>query len=195
MINRENWKAVNAYLQYRLDVDQISSESQRLEKSRLRYLLEWADDRSFQNVPSIRPVYPEYVFSFPEKPFSAIYIQHVIGTASRFFFWFSKHYPGTEKLTQAWIDTLKRPRMAEDKQDHEFVTLSEIRQIANAPVETLRERRIRAAAVFWWLSGVRIGAFVTLPILAIDLERLHSASALFIIWMNSFLLVIIIILC
>ncbi|MCX6055708.1 MAG: hypothetical protein NTZ74_12510 [Chloroflexi bacterium] len=33
------------------------------------------------------------------------------------------------------------------------------------------ERRIRAPAVFWYLSGIRIGAFVTLPIKAIDLEN------------------------
>ena len=34
------------------------------------------------------------------------------------------------------------------------------------------ERRIRAAACFWFLSGIRIGAFVTLPLSAVDLDNL-----------------------
>jgi site-specific recombinase XerC len=41
-----------------------------------------------------------------------------------------------------------------------------------SPVRTGRERCIRASAVFWFLSGIRIRAFVTLPIKAIDLNAL-----------------------
>ncbi len=44
--------------------------------------------------------------------------------------------------------------------------------IANAPVFTMRDRRIRASAVFWFLSGIRIGAFVSLPIKAVDIENM-----------------------
>ena len=44
--------------------------------------------------------------------------------------------------------------------------------ISRAPVKTMRERRIRASAVFWWLSGIRVGAFVTLPVVAVDLDNL-----------------------
>jgi integrase len=62
--------------------------------------------------------------------------------------------------------------MTIEPMEHEAVTLEEIRVIACAPVESIRERRARAAAVFLFLSGVRIGAFVTLPVTAIDLETL-----------------------
>ena len=44
--------------------------------------------------------------------------------------------------------------------------------IAHAPVFTMRHRRIRASAVFWFLSGIRVGAFVSLPIKAVDIENL-----------------------
>lgn len=57
--------------------------------------------------------------------------------------------------------------------EHEAVTLEEIRAIAQAPVFTLRDRRIRAAAVFWFLSGIRIGAFVSLPLSAVDMDNLE----------------------
>lgn len=62
--------------------------------------------------------------------------------------------------------------MAVEYKEHEAVTIEEIRAIAKAPVQNLKEKRIRAAAVLWFLSGIRIGAFVTLPIKALDVENL-----------------------
>jgi len=61
--------------------------------------------------------------------------------------------------------------MTIEHKEHEAVTIEEIRAIAKAQVQTMREKRIRAAAVLWFLSGIRIGAFVTLPIKALDLEK------------------------
>jgi integrase len=60
--------------------------------------------------------------------------------------------------------------MTIEEKEHEAVTLEEIRNIAKAPVTTIGERRIRASAVFWFLSGIRIGAFVSLPLSAVDIE-------------------------
>ncbi|MGD9092122.1 MAG: hypothetical protein PVF74_04715, partial [Anaerolineales bacterium] len=54
----------------------------------------------------------------------------------------------------------------------EAVTLDEVLAIASAPVNTTVERRIRAAAEFWYLSGIRIGAFNSLPILAVDISKI-----------------------
>jgi len=54
---------------------------------------------------------------------------------------------------------------------HENVTIDEINAIASAPVLETWEKRIRAAAVFWFLSGIRIGAFTTLPLKAVDVKK------------------------
>ena len=176
MINRTNWKRVCEYLEYRRDVDQISEASQRLEETWLRHLLEWADDQPFNMVSKIRPAFPEYILTArlenQSKNLSPIYVRHVIRSAYRFLLWLSKHHRGYSSITQAWLDTLKPPRMTNEPKEHEFVTLEEIRAIAIAPVETIRDRRIRASAVFWFLSGIRIGAFVTLPLAAMDIENL-----------------------
>lgn len=43
--------------------------------------------------------------------------------------------------------------------------------IANAPFYSLQGYRIRVAVVFRFLSGIRIGVFVTLPINAITLSE------------------------
>lgn len=176
MINRANWKAYQAYLLYRLEVDQLSKGSLRLEEGRLRHLLEWAGNRSFEKSPSIRPALPAYMLSArldgQEGQLSPAYVGKVIRTAYNFFRWLIKHRKGYGAITQAWLDTLKAPRMTLEFEEHEAVTLEEIRAMAQAPAKTLRDKRARASAVFMFLSGIRIGAFVTLPLRAIDLDNL-----------------------
>jgi site-specific recombinase XerC len=177
MIIRGNAFVIRDYLKYRAEVDQLSSSSIRLEEGWLRYLLEWAQDRPFEEVPRIRPALPEYMLSArldgKEGQLSGVYIKKVISASRRFLGWLVKHKPGyTTKITAAWLDTLKPPRLETETKEHEAVTLEEIRAIAAAPVFSMRDKRIRAAVVFMFLSAMRVGAFVTMPIKALDLETL-----------------------
>jgi site-specific recombinase XerD len=64
---------------------------------------------------------------------------------------------------------MKAKRLNEIPQTIEYVTFDEILQIAKAPVSNTQEKRIRAALVFMYATGIRVGAFVTLPIRAVDL--------------------------
>ncbi len=170
MINRENWKAVRSYLQYRREVDLVSKSSQRLEESWLRHLLEWADSAAFVHVEKIRPSYPHHLRGFD---FSPVYYSHLLRSARRFLRWLSHHRRGYAGISVAWLDTLKVGGYGSTNENiHEFVSLDEIRAIASAPVQNIGERRIRASAVFWWLSGIRVGAFVSLPVSAVDLDTL-----------------------
>ena len=176
MINRANWKAVKVYLKYRLEVDHLSRSSMHLEENWLRHLLEWANEKLFSQAPIIRPTLPEYILTArldgKGQKLSPAYTKKVIRASFRFFSWLKTHQRGYKNITVGWIDTLKPPRMTIEYKEHEAVTLEEIRAIARAPVHTLRDRRIRAAAVFWFLSGIRIGAFVSLPLAAVDLDNL-----------------------
>lgn len=176
MINRTNWKLIRAYLLYRREVDQLSKSSLRLEETLLRHLLEWVADKPFDKVTNIRPALPEYMLTIrldgKEEILSPTYIKKNIRAAYRFFRWLIIHRIGYKDITQSWLDTLKPPRMPIEYKEHEAVTLEEIRAIARAPVFTVRDKRIRASAVFWFLSGVRVGAFVTLPLGAVDLVNL-----------------------
>ena len=175
MINRDNWKAVNKYLKYRLEVDQVSNQTQRLEKTWLRHLLEWADDTDFSKVSKIRPTFPKYMISGrmdnTGKPLSKNYLKKVIGCARNFLEWLSKHQSGYSTIRASYLDTLQTPRMETKPKKREIVTLEEAVALAHAPTETLRDERIQAASAFWFLSGIRVGAFVTLPIKAVDIEN------------------------
>lgn len=166
MINRNNWQTLQVFLDYRRDVDMISSSSLRLEKVWLFHVLIWADDTTLDRAPGLRPSFPVYVRGLQLSP---VYTSHVIRSARRFFTWLSKH---RFSISVAWLDTLRVPSMVIENKKHQAVTIEQIRAIASAPVFTIRDRRIRASAVFWFLSGIRVGAFVTLPVSAVDLTRL-----------------------
>ncbi len=177
MRNRSNWLVVREYLLFRKEVDQISQSSLLIEESRFRHLLEWAGSKSFDQSPMIRPTLPEYILSArrddPVKELSPVYVRKLIRTAHNFFRWLSNHKEGYSKfINQAWLDTLKAPRMTIEPEEHEAVTLEEINAIANAPTTNLKEKRIQAAAVLLFLSGMRVGAFVSLPLAAINLDHL-----------------------
>jgi len=175
MINKKNWKLTKAYLEDRFHVDQISMGSWKLEQTYLRYLLEWADSVPFSKAPAVNPTFPEYMraarFDGKEEPSSPAHIKKVLSTARRFFIWLIDNDRDSRRIKLSWIIKIKAKRLSDVPQTKEYVTLEEIIKIARAPAENLVERRIRAAAVFWYLSGIRIGAFVTLPIKAVDLEN------------------------
>jgi site-specific recombinase XerC len=176
MINRTNWELVKKYLLYRVEIDQVSDKTVRLEETWLKYFLTWLDKNSIDQAPGIRPTFPEYVQGLlttkGQDHLSPVYMRKIISSAKRFLEWLVRQKRGYfHKVNQAWLDTLKLPRLPDKQDDHEAVTIEEVRAMANAQVHSMRDRRIRAAAVLWFLSGIRVGAFVTLPIKSVNLER------------------------
>lgn len=175
MIDRSNWKASKKYLDYRLHVDQITTGSMKKEQTHLRYLLEWAQEHSYRNASTLRPTFPEYMLSARQDGedgrLSAVYIKKALATARLFFTWLSDNETGYKHIKQSWIKTIKAKRLSDAPRNSEYVTLEEIRAIARAQVRTVRERRTRAALAFLYLSGMRIGAFVSLPLQAVDISN------------------------
>ena len=177
MINRNTWKLTKEYLRFREEVDQLSKGSLLLERDYLRHFLEWTQSKPIDAVEDIRPTFPEYLktarLDGKNKPLSASYVKKTIGSTRRFFKWVIVYKRGHAiKVSNRWLDTLRPPKFMTENKEHEAVTIDEIMAIANAPVYSLRDKRIRAAAVFLFLSGMRVGAFVTLPIKAVDLNEL-----------------------
>lgn len=169
---------VQLFLKYRAEVDYLSRGSLRFEESLLIHLLEWAQETKLALAPRLRPTFPEYVLSSrrdlrSKDILSAAYSSKAIATAKRFFSWAIKHRTGYRRLQAEWVETLKLPPLAEKPKEHQAATLDYVRTLANSPVRTLREERIRAASIFWFLSGIRIGAFVSLPVEAIDIKGLE----------------------
>ncbi len=175
MINRKNWKLSKKYLKYRGDVDQLSNGSLRIEVTYIRYLLEWAGENPFRDARIILPALPEFLLKTRldgrNEILSGDYIKKVLSTARRFFRWLSDNKKEYRSLNINWLNTLKPKRIHEQPKKVEVISLEQVIEISKVKVENAIERRIRAAAVFWFLSGIRIGAFVSLPLQAVDIEN------------------------
>jgi len=175
MINKENWKLTKLYFADRLHVDQLSQGSLKVERSYLRYILEWADDIHFSKAPKIIPTFPEYMrtarLDKKSGALSPTHINKILANARRFFTWLYEHAREFRSLKNSWINKIRSKRLTAIPQTKEYVSFEEIQKIAESPTESVMERRTQAAAVIMFLTGIRVGALVTLPIKAVDLEN------------------------
>lgn len=175
MIHRGNHKLAEAYLEYRLEVDGLVKGSYQVELTYVHYLLEWLSGTPFEKAETKRPTLPDFLLETrldgKRGKLSSSHIRKVLATARRLFRWLRSTQKGFRGIRSEWIATLKPRRQPQTPSTRKAVSLDDIMRIASAPVEDLIEKRVRAAAVFWFLSGIRISAFVSLPLRAVDLEK------------------------
>jgi len=179
MVNRTNYKKVKAFLEYLKEVAQLKPNSVSRYGSFLKHLLVWADEYALAEAHKIRPSFPSYLAKgrfLDKRPGSLApaTTKKCVQVVKRFLTWSKLTYPNEFKsLFQPWIDSLRPPRTPELPYVHEFVTYEEILKIANLEVDEKEVilRRDRAAACLLFLSGMRPGAFISLPLKALDLEE------------------------
>lgn len=185
MIHRENYLLVLAHLTYRKSVMQNDEATVHTYWQSLKHLLQWADSRPFADAQKILPSFPEYLLTARNerhpnnqndkgKPLTPKYMVKVLSHARAFFKWIRLHEKGYSGITEAWIETLKVRRSAGTQsrlQTRSYWNLEDVRKIAALKPANLRERRDIAALVFIYLSGMRIGAFVTLPLECVDIKN------------------------
>jgi integrase len=179
MINRTNYLITKEYLKYLDDVYQLDRRSIERYWFYLKYLLLWADDALLSDVAVIRPTFATFLTTTrrdgDEGSLAPATLKKVIQTVKRFFTWVKLTYPREYRnLSTAWIDTLRPPRSAQPAPEHTFVSLDEVRHLVAVKVSRsdLSLWRDQVGAVMLFLSGMRAGAFCTLPISAMDLSNL-----------------------
>ena len=157
-------------------------------------VLRWAGTRPLFDAPNIQPTLPEYVQNGARldgnKPLSRETQRKITQVGAEFFKWsVDRHRQKTKHITRTWISSLVIPRSAIRGVVHHsdtatpmdvpcgeknVVSEEAIYQLARleVPESDLIMRRDRAACCFLFLSGMRGGAFATMPILAVDLDNL-----------------------
>ncbi len=194
MINRQNWLDIKAFLKFQKEVKQVHPLSAQAQWSRLRHLLEWAEDKPFGKVAKIRPTFPafaEALVNEQENLLSASSLNAIFKTSRTFFNWAQEEYPSRYKaIDQSWVQSLRPSRgRSENAELHtrKLYTLNDVLKLIAVPAETVAQRRLRAAVAFLFLSGMRIGAFVTLPIKCVDIggRQVVQAPALGVHTKNS----------
>jgi integrase len=179
MVNRRNYLLVKAYTAYLRDHMQLNASSVGRYGFYLRFLLIWADETPLSKAADIRqPSFAQFLlntrFDGKDGPMAPCTIRKIIQTTKRFFIWARLNYPGDfRELTVAWINTLRPPMMAQRAKVHLFITLDEVLHLVRTPSPEgdLALRRDKAAAALLFLSGMRDGAFASLPIRAVDIPR------------------------
>lgn len=174
MINRDNWADVRRYLVYKERVEQSSLKTVKHIRGGLRHLLEWADDQPLNRARLIDPTFPVYLLSSRADGklirLSPASLDKICEHARGYFKWCRLSLPQKYKgISEAWIETL-RPGRAYSMQsqliDRQIFTLEEVRKVLAYQPDTedsLRMKRDRAAIALLFLSGMRAGAFVTIP--------------------------------
>jgi site-specific recombinase XerC len=176
MINRNNKQFLDDYLQFRDKNERLDPKSVKLERSVGLHYLYWCGELDFRNAPQSQIHFVDYVdglMSQKGTPLSPEYKRKLVKSARRFFEWLSIHKKGFRSITPAWLSTFIYRVYSKEFNDDDMITEDEMRIIADLPVENLIEQRVRAGACFLYLSGMRISAFISMPIKAVNLNELE----------------------
>jgi integrase len=181
MISRNNWKIAKAYLDYRANVLQNDPKTIRSGWVALKHLLQWADSVEFRDAAKIRPTFPDHLLTARNdgkpEPLSPIHMAKVLAWARGLFEWVRLEHPSQYRNTPpSWIESLQVRRGYNPKSRltrHEYWTLEDVIKVVDYPASSLRLQRDQAALAFIFASGMRGGAFVTLPLRSVDLDNMR----------------------
>jgi integrase len=176
MVNRQNYRWARAYLEYLAEVTQLDRRSVERYWFYLKPLLIWADDVLLSQASQRRPAFPAYLAATRQDDAADLYapstLRKIIRTTKRFLLWLKMTYVRDFRdLPMTWIDALRPPRGIEPPHDHQFINVEDVQRLIAIEINEgdLALRRDQAAAAMLFLSGMRAGAFGTLPIRAVDL--------------------------
>lgn len=184
MIERENYVLMRSYLVYLRRVMQLDEGTVSMYWQGLKHLLQWSGSRHLKDAPKILPSFPEYLLTARNErhpndkdtgtPLTPKYMKKILGEVRGFFTWLRLNKSGFQPITEGWIETLKVRRSADAQsrlKERSYWKLEDVRKITALKPSSLQERRDIAALAFLYLSGMRIGAFVTLPLDCVDIAR------------------------
>lgn len=147
------------------------------------YVLKWAWEREFRGAPGYRPVFVEYLDAHRSdegKPLAASTFDKICKVTRAFFDYMrDRHGKIYAKINRDWIDSIRPPRLRSEQavvRQREIYTLEDTIRLATWPAEDLRTRRTQAGVAFLFLTGMRVGAFTSLPISCVDLDGLRVSQ-------------------
>lgn len=186
MILRNNYLLIKRFLDFLDTSRKLSPDSKDRYWFYARHLLLWADQTPFSDAPAITPTFPAYVEKLPSPrgtgSLSAESQKKIVALARQFFDWAKLDNPQNfRRISPLWAQTLRSARSPEPTKitDHQYVTLDYAIRLATYPIDraNLALWAVQAAAAMLFLSGMRAGAFVTMPIMAVDLNKMSLTQS------------------
>jgi integrase len=168
LINRRNYTETREYLAYCHDVRQNDEKSIDLARVTLDHLLQWATETPFNRAPDLRPTLPAYL---NERDLSPAYLDKLLGISRAFLTWARERDPERDAAVKVeWIAGLRSRRGPGRIVERELYSIDQVRRLVDFAPASLIERRDRAMVAFLFLSGMRAGAFVSLPVRSVVLD-------------------------
>ena len=182
MINRNNYKVAKEFVRSTQNVKQVQGDSADRYWASVRQLLLWADETWLGDAPKLVPTFQTYVMATDDprhSPFAPATIKKVFQLARRFYTWAKMMHPGEfRSVPPAWIEALRPPQRILQAvnqvllDEDDFVTSDEIKSLLALPSSNdIVRRRDQAAAAMLFLSGMRPGAFGSLSLECVDLDK------------------------
>lgn len=179
MINRQNYLAMIEYLEYRHAVYMDAHSTNRQVRISLRHFLKWLDETEFTSAEIKRPSFPDYLTKQKNKAgglLSPVHCEKALHHAKVFLSW---HNTRGHRTKAEYIDTLRLPaRFSTSSRliEHAYLSEADMAKIAGVYWQARKENNIAVmrdafAGVFLYLSGMRAGAFVTLPLGCFDIKN------------------------
>lgn len=167
MINRANFAVVQTYLKYCGSILKNTPKTVEVKRWHLRHLLEWADEVPLSKLHTISEPLPDYLES---RALAYATQQDTCHDVRQFLHWLKERNAAYRTISGDLIASLHPGRNEQaEPRNRNVWSIEEVRKIAQIQNLSLTLQRAQAATVLLFLSGMRIAAFVTLPILAIDL--------------------------
>jgi len=175
MVNRSNYYLAREFLTYLRVIMRTKTVSVDRYWFQLRHVLIWLDEIELSEAHRRMPTFFDYMHTVQAtRSLAPASVGKIAQIARRFFTWCKARHPAAfKRLSRDWINSIRLERGAEKPKPRRYFTLDEMRQIAalNVPESDLALQRDQAAACLLFLSGMRVGALVSLPISCVKLDE------------------------
>ena len=174
MINRQNYKDVQQFLDYKVKARKVTQQSLTVYRTWLNHALDWCGETPFGTCSSKKETFNDYILMKIKNKELARYTGHSICKNFRQFLFYMKDEEPSRygKLKNSFIKSIEIKNPVDLTKRVRVYSYDDIIRISNLdiPENDLSLRRVQAAVCFMYLSGMRIGACVTMPIKAVHLD-------------------------
>ena len=174
MVNRDNYKDVLDFIEYHQNILLNTKHSVNNQKSRLNHALIWADDVPFSECHKIKKTFPMYLTEkVNSNEITNDYASRLCIDFREFLkFEITQNKARYNDIKLAFIDSIRVKTFVDSAKTVDYYTLEDMEKIARYEPKSLMERKTQAGACFLYLSGMRIGAFVSMPIECVDIPKM-----------------------
>jgi len=169
LINRRNWQDTREYMAHCREVLLNQERTVMFINVAMDHLLRWATSTPFSRVQEIRPVFQQYLTN--DIGGTPAYLNKLLSVVRTYFRWAKDRWPERYvKAKEEWIARLRSKKKPGRVKEKEVFSLDLVRSLVDFEPANRVERRERAMAAFLFLSGMRAGAFVSLPVRSVVLD-------------------------